>query len=84
VAARWEELAIALGFEASAIEYIGRDHVQDARGACRHVLTEWLAEKAEGNLRGPVTWTTLIDCLTDAGFASLAEDLKKVKIPISS
>ena len=78
MAAQWEELAIALGFEA-VIERIRRDYVQDARGACRHVLTEWLAEKAEGNLRGPVTWTTLIDCLIDAGFAGLAEQLKEVK-----
>ena len=85
VAARWEDLAIALGFEA-VIERIRRDYVQDARGACRHVLTEWLAERDEGssNLRGPVTWATLIDCLIDAGFAGLAEELKKLKIPISS
>ena len=79
VAAQWEELAIALGFEAAVINYIRRDHVHDAKGACCHVLTKWLAEKEE-NLRSPVTWTTLIECLTDAGFAGLAEDLKKVKI----
>ena len=83
VAAQWEELAIALGFEAAVINYIRRDHVHDAKGACCHVLTKWLAEeKASKNLRGPVTWTTLIECLADAGFGTLAEDLKKIIVPI--
>ena len=82
VAAQWEELAIALGFEAAVINYIRRDHVHDAKGACCHVLTKWLMEEEE-NLRAPVTWTTLIECLMDAGFASLAEDLKIVRAPIS-
>ena len=82
VAAQWEELAIALGFEAAVINYIRRDHAHDAKGACRHVLTRWLAEEEE-SLRGPVTWTTLIECLMDAGFAILAEDLKKIKVPVT-
>ena len=81
MAAQWEELAIALGFEAAVINYIRRDHVHDAKGACCHVLTKWLAED-EDKPCGPVTWATLIECLADAGFASLAEDLKKVKLPI--
>ena len=78
VAAEWEELAIALGFEPAVINYIRRDHVHDAKGACCKVLTKWLAEEEE-NLRSPVTWTTLIECLKDAGFATLAEDLTKIK-----
>ena len=82
VAAQWEELAIALGFEAAVINYIRRDHVHDAKGACRDVLGKWLEE--EENLRGPVTWTTLIECLVDAGFASLAEALKKVNVPFNN
>ena len=50
------------------------------KGACCHVLTKWLAgEEASENLHGLVTWTTLIECLANAGFASLAENLKKVK-----
>ena len=77
---QWEELAIALGFEVAMINYIRRDHVRNAKGACCHVLTKWLAEEeASENFHGPVMWTTLIECLVDAGFASLAEDLKKVK-----
>ena len=81
MAAQWEELAIALGFEAAVINCIRRDHVHDAKGACCHVLTKWLAEEETSeNLRGPVTWTTLIECLAVAGFASLAKDLKKVKV----
>ena len=83
VAAQWEELAIALGFEAAVINYIRRDHVHNAKGACCQVLTKWLAEEAEENLRGPVTWATLIECLADAGFASLAEDLTKIKVSMS-
>ena len=77
VAAEWEELAIALGFEPAVINYIRRDHVHDAKGACYRVLTKWLAEEEE-NLRGPATWATLIESLKDAGFASLAEDLMRI------
>ena len=39
MAAEWEELAITLGFKAAVINYIRRDHVHDAKGACCHVLT---------------------------------------------
>ena len=78
VAAKWEELAIALGFEASVIDYIRRDHVHDAKAACRRVLTMWLEEEEE-NLCGPVTWTTLIQCLKNAEFSNLAQDIEGIK-----
>lgn len=76
VAAKWEELAIALGFDAPDIDYVKRDYTQDAKGACRQVLYMWLNDESNENL--PITWTTLVQCLKDAQFSSVAEDLEKV------
>ena len=71
VAAQWEDLAIALGFEGCNIKCIKRDHSQNARAACQLMLLEWL--NGERNLRKPVTWGTLIQSLVDADFKSTAE-----------
>lgn len=77
VAPKWEELAIALGFKPYTIQTIQRDHVQDARAACQRMLSMWLEEKEE-NLCRPATWLTLVQCLIDAEFSTLAQDLEDV------
>ena len=76
VAPHWEELAITLGFRHYVIETVKRDYKSDARGACRRMFLMWIEHKEE-NLIGPVTWATLIQCLEDAEFSSLAEALKE-------
>ena len=76
VASEWEELAIALGFEKCDTDSFNRDYSQNAKGACRTVLRMWL--NGESDLDQPITWTTLIQCLIDAGFASVAEDLEEI------
>lgn len=75
VAAEWEELAIVLGFEPAEINYVKRDYNQNARGACREILTKWL--NGECNHDSPITWGTLIQCLIDAGHVGVAEDLQE-------
>ena len=76
VAPKWEELAIALGFKHYTIMTVKRDYKSDAREACRQILSMWLKE-AEETLVRPVTWDTLIQCLTNAEFSCLAEELKE-------
>ena len=75
-ASEWEDLAIALGFEAADIDCVKRDYVQNAKGACREILMKWLNGEIE--LDAPVTWSTLVQCLIDAGQVGLAQDLQEM------
>lgn len=77
MAAKWEELAIALGLDAPTIERIRRDHSSDCREACYEMLTKWLKMDHSGEIK-PVCWTTLIESLNDAEFSSLAKVLKEI------
>ena len=76
VASKWEELAIALDFDAPAIDCIRRDFSSDCREACSQMLQKWI--KMEYNVCKPVTWTILIQCLQDAEFSTLAKDLNEI------
>ena len=76
VASKWEELAIALGFDAPAIDCIRRDFSSDCKEACSQMLQKWI--KMEYTACKPVTWTVLIQCLQDAEFSSLAKDLNEI------
>lgn len=77
VAAKWEELAIALGFDAPTIEHIKRDHSSACKEACREMFTKWLRMDHTGEMK-PVCWTTLIESLNDAEFSSLAKALEEI------
>ena len=77
VAAKWEELAIALRIDVSTIERIRRDYSSDCREACSEMLTKWLKMDHNGE-RKSVNWTTLIQSLIDAEFSSLARELKQI------
>lgn len=85
VAARWENLALALGFEAPVIDYLRRDFEHNSLGAATQVLIKWL--NGEGDLDKPITWSTLIQCLNEAGKKVLAEDVeetlkdKRIELP---
>lgn len=79
VAAKWEELAIALGFDASAIDRIRRDYSSDCKEACSQMLIKWLkAELERSDEHRAVSWGTLIDCLKDAEFSSIAKELEEI------
>lgn len=77
VAAKWEELAIALGFDAPAIAHIKRDYSSDCREACSQMLQMWLRMECSDVSR-PVSWATLIQCLKDAEFSSVSVELEEI------
>ena len=81
VASKWEELAIALGFDAPAIDCIRRDFSSDCKEACSQMLQKWI--KMEYSVCKPATWTVLIQCLQDAEFSTLAKDLSEILTPTS-
>lgn len=83
VAAKWEELAIALGFNASMIDRLRRDYTSDCKEACTQMLITWLTMEHCDESK-PVSWSTLIDCLIDAEFSSLAVELKEMLENFSS
>ena len=69
----WSFTAIALGFNEHSIDNI-KSSSQNAREACRMMMTEWL----NGAKRKPVTWETLVHALRDAELADLAEQLLNI------
>lgn len=77
VSPRWEELAVALQFNSSVIAYIKADYPHSGTSACCCIFTTWLNEE-ENHLPEPVTWATLIQCLIDADFSTVAQDIEKV------
>ena len=73
VKADWEELAYALYFEHDTVKAIEKDtHSGDVNKACTSVLSKWL--DGEGK-RGPRTWATLLEALTDMGKTELAKEI---------
>ena len=77
VSPRWEELAITLQFSSSVISYIKTDYPHSGTSACCCIFTTWLDEEQD-HLPEPVTWATLIQCLTDADFSALAQDIEEI------
>ena len=74
VAAHWEELAVALGFDWCVVEAIQRDtHFQTA-SACHQILQRWLEEKG----LHPVNWHTLTQALIDTSYPKLATDVREL------
>lgn len=78
VATEWEKLADTLGFEATEISYIQKDHHQQPVASCRQVLDTWLQENPDNRLQQPVTWETLIQCLIETGCSILVQDLQTI------
>lgn len=73
VAFKWEQLAIALGFDGASIEKIKRDKFHQSKDATAEMFQEWLND--DNDLQGPITWGTLIQCLVDAELAEIAISL---------
>ena len=77
VAFKWEELAIALGFEGAAIERIKKDNFHKSKDSAIKMFEEWLNKGMSGcSQHLPATWITLIQCLVDTELAELANVLE--------
>lgn len=73
MASKWEDLAYILQFSSAMVNTIKRD-TKDCTAACTAVLDQWLGGPEE--TRHPVNWATLIECLRDCEFNTLARDLE--------
>lgn len=76
VAADWKDLATCLGVAEPVIRSIEMGAFYQPTDACRQVLTKWLEGGDE--LRKPITWNTLIQCLWDAGLGDVACNLESI------
>ena len=74
IAAKWEEVALALHFEGHTLQNIRYDTRVQCVDACREMFQKWL----DGDGSQPATWETLRDCLVDAGFVTLVEDIQQI------
>ena len=75
VAHSWQSVAMALGFDGPNIKSIEIDYPNRSHDASREIFIRWL--DGDHNLRGPLTWNTLIDCLEEASLKDLAENVKQ-------
>lgn len=74
-ASKWKHIATALGFNGPRIESIEMDSCFRVEVACMQVFIKWL--DGEHDLRKPISWATLIQCLREERFTELANDLAK-------
>ena len=77
VAAEWEELAMALGFDGHIINFVKKDFSQDSKGATCKILRMWL-DGDYNDLKGPISWSTLLQCLTDIGYSTICEEIQEI------
>ena len=77
VAAKWVEVAIALGFDAPAIDRIKSDHTSDCKAACTCMFHKWLNVE-HADIGESVSWRTLIQGLKDAEFSCLADRIRDI------
>ena len=70
VAEQLEEMTIALQLEDHVTNALEGDPVP----ACCEMMQQWL----DGEGHKPVTWSTVIESLIEAGFLDLAENLQEV------
>ena len=77
VASEWEELAIALGFDGNVINYVKKDYIHDSKGACSKILRLWL-ENEDEHLKGPISWSILLQCLDDIEYSSLSNEIRSI------
>jgi len=75
VAAKWEQVALALHFEDHTVQNIQYDpRILCIETNCCAMFKKWL----DGEGCQPVTWETLMDALVGAGFATVVEDLHEI------
>ena len=76
VAYKWKELAKELDFSVEKIDSIDAETNSKHEKACPQMLEEWVG--GDDELKGPVTWITLIQCPMDAGLMDIADRLKEI------
>ena len=76
VAAKWKDVAAALGFNGYRINSLELDVRHMSEDASREIFIRWL--NGEHDLRRPITWTTLIQCLIEARLAEIAVKIKSI------
>ena len=76
VAKKWKEVAIALRFGSHEIKSLESDAQHISEHACREMFIKWLNIRED--LRRPLTWTTLIQCLREAKLVETAKKLECV------
>jgi hypothetical protein len=75
VAAKWEVLAIRIGFEGTIISTIKKGAFYQPDDACCKMFIRWL--NGEEGLKRP-TWHNLIQCLEETDkFPTLIRDIKE-------
>ena len=74
VCADWEKLALVLEFRGGVIRAVRESERLLVEPACRRILERW---SVDGEGRQPVTWETLIECLEDIEYGTLASDLRR-------
>ena len=77
VAPKWEEVAIALGFDGPAIDRMRRDYATDCREACSQMLQKWLRMDYV-DICKPISWDVFVQSLQDAEFSCLADELSAI------
>ena len=72
----WKALAVELDFDESRIDSIAEVACSKHEDACCQMFVEWL--DGDSDLKQPVTWGILIQCLIDAGLIDIADRLKEI------
>jgi len=77
IAYNWESVAYCFHFEPSEVRSITRDSSNEVETACKNMLSKWLL----GEHRTPVTWGTVVKCLRECQFRTLADVLEHILSP---
>ena len=76
VAVKWKDVATALGFNGSRINSLEADVRHMSEDASREIFIKWL--NGEHDLRRPITWATLVQCLREARLIQLAVKVESI------
>lgn len=77
IAPKWKELAMEMGFEYSDIEIVDMQTKTDPKNAVYEILGRWLEGTVATDTR-PLTWSTLVECLSNIECQSLADELSQI------
>ena len=77
VAPKWKELAMEMGFEHSEIKTVDIQANKDPKNAVCEIVGSWLDGTVATDTR-PLTWSTLVECLSNIECQSLADELSQI------
>ena len=66
-----------MGFEYSDIEIVDMQTKKDPKNAVYEILGRWLEGTVATDAR-PLTWSTLVECLSNIECQSLADELSQI------